>query len=122
MVKNASRGEATLPLQAATQGVDLGNIDMFKIDFGIKRKEHFGSRSGIQTLDRFDAYSKSTSLDLHLRRVRESYPCLRMGRNKERKLHPGRSHCAARSCSPSTTASKKARRSISGNTVCMTLR
>jgi hypothetical protein len=41
----------------ATQGVDLGNVDMFKIDFGIKRKEHFGSRRGIQTLDRFDAYS-----------------------------------------------------------------
>jgi hypothetical protein len=41
----------------STQGVDLGNIEMFKIEFGIKRKEHFGSRRGIQTLDRFDAYS-----------------------------------------------------------------
>jgi hypothetical protein len=41
----------------ATQGTDLGNIDMFKIDFNIKRKEHFGSRRGIQTLDRFDAFS-----------------------------------------------------------------
>jgi hypothetical protein len=40
----------------ATQGTDLGNIDMFKIDFGIKRKEHFGARRGVQTLDRFDAF------------------------------------------------------------------
>jgi hypothetical protein len=29
---------------------------MFKIDFGIKRKEHFASRRGVITLDRFDAY------------------------------------------------------------------
>jgi hypothetical protein len=40
----------------ATQGVDLGNVDMYKIEFGIKRKEHFASRRGVQTLDRFDAY------------------------------------------------------------------
>jgi hypothetical protein len=30
---------------------------MFKIEFGIKRKEHFSSRRGVQTLDRFDAYA-----------------------------------------------------------------
>jgi hypothetical protein len=41
----------------ATQGVDLGNVDMFKIEFGIKRKEHFSSRRGVQTLDRFDAFA-----------------------------------------------------------------
>jgi hypothetical protein len=29
---------------------------MFKVEFGIKRKEHFASRRGIQTLDRFDAF------------------------------------------------------------------
>jgi hypothetical protein len=40
----------------ATQGVDLGNVDMFKIEFGIKRKEHFSARRGVITLDRFDAY------------------------------------------------------------------
>jgi hypothetical protein len=37
-------------------GVDLGNVDMFKVDFGIKRKEHFSARRGIVTLDRQDAY------------------------------------------------------------------
>src|SRR5262245_15999631 len=41
----------------ATQGVDLGNVDMFKVEFGIKRKEHFSARRGVQTLDRFDAYA-----------------------------------------------------------------
>jgi hypothetical protein len=41
---------------AATQGVDLGNVEMFKIEFGIKRKEHFAARRGVVTLDRFDAY------------------------------------------------------------------
>jgi hypothetical protein len=30
---------------------------MFKVDFGIKRKEHFAARRGIITLDRQDAYS-----------------------------------------------------------------
>jgi hypothetical protein len=40
----------------ATQGVDLGNVDMFKFEFGIKRKEHFSARRGIITLDRMDAY------------------------------------------------------------------
>jgi hypothetical protein len=30
---------------------------MFKVDFGIKRKEHFGARRGIFTLDRQDAYA-----------------------------------------------------------------
>jgi hypothetical protein len=45
----------------ATQGVDLGNIDMFKIEFGIKRKEHFASRRGVWTLDRFDAYGSQAA-------------------------------------------------------------
>lgn len=38
------------------QGVDLGNIEMFKVDFGIKRKEHFSARRGIMSMDRYDAY------------------------------------------------------------------
>jgi hypothetical protein len=40
----------------STTYVDLGNVDMYKFDFGIKRKEHFSARRGVITLDRFDAY------------------------------------------------------------------
>jgi hypothetical protein len=40
----------------STSGVDLGNIEMFKCEFGIKRKEHFAARRGIIVQDRFDAY------------------------------------------------------------------
>jgi hypothetical protein len=40
----------------SVSGVDLGNVQMFKVDFGIKRKEHFSARRGIITLDRQDAY------------------------------------------------------------------
>jgi hypothetical protein len=39
-----------------TNGVDLGNVEMFKVEFGIKRKEHFAARRGIIVQDRFDAY------------------------------------------------------------------
>jgi hypothetical protein len=42
---------------AATSVIDLGNLTMFECEFAIKRKEHFANRRGIQTADRFDAYS-----------------------------------------------------------------
>jgi hypothetical protein len=48
----------------ATQGIDLGNVDMMKIAFGIKRKEHFSARRGVQTLDRFDAYASQPVWDI----------------------------------------------------------
>lgn len=48
----------------AVQGVDLGNVEMFKVAFGIKRKEHFAARHGIQSLDRFDAYSSQAAWDI----------------------------------------------------------
>lgn len=37
--------------------LDLGNIEMMSLDYGIKRKEHFKARRGILIADRFDAYS-----------------------------------------------------------------
>jgi hypothetical protein len=37
--------------------LDLGNIQMMNLDYGIKRKEHFKARRGILIADRFDAYS-----------------------------------------------------------------
>jgi|SRR5215472_2163811 hypothetical protein len=49
-----------------SQGVDLGNVEMFKIAFGIKRKEHYSARRGIVNLDRFDAYSAQPVWDLTL--------------------------------------------------------
>jgi hypothetical protein len=36
---------------------DLGNMQMFESDFGIKRKEHFSARRGVLSLDRYDAFS-----------------------------------------------------------------
>lgn len=41
---------------ATTTVIDLGNMELFKCDYGIKRKEHFGARRGVLTLDRWDAY------------------------------------------------------------------
>jgi len=55
--KERLSGRGYFTASGATQGVDLGNVDMFKIEYGIKRKEHFSSRRGVQTLDRFDAYA-----------------------------------------------------------------
>ncbi|SRR6266496_2140413 len=49
-----------------TSAVDLGNIEMYKIDFGIKRKQHFKSRRGIQVLDRDDAYASEAKWTLTL--------------------------------------------------------
>lgn len=37
--------------------IDLGNIQMMSLDYGIKRKEHFKARRGILIADRFDAYA-----------------------------------------------------------------
>jgi len=50
----------------ATQGTDLGNMEMFKVDFGIKRKEHFDARRGVLNMDRFDAYSSQALWTLTL--------------------------------------------------------
>jgi hypothetical protein len=40
-----------------TSAIDLGEIQMFESDFGIKRKEHYSARRGVLTMDRYDAYS-----------------------------------------------------------------
>jgi hypothetical protein len=40
-----------------TSAIDLGNIQMIALDFGIKRKEHYKARRGSLVADRFDAYS-----------------------------------------------------------------
>jgi len=37
--------------------LDLGNIQMMSLDYGIKRKEHYKARRGALIADRFDAYS-----------------------------------------------------------------
>ncbi len=54
--KERLSGRCYFTLSGATASVDLGNVQMFKIDFGIKRKEHFAARRGVVVLDRFDAY------------------------------------------------------------------
>jgi len=49
---------ASIPPQAFDGNwVDLGNIQMMSLDYGIKRKEHFKARRGQLISDRFDAYS-----------------------------------------------------------------
>jgi hypothetical protein len=37
--------------------IDLGNIQMMSLDYGIKRKEHYKARRGMLITDRYDAYS-----------------------------------------------------------------
>jgi hypothetical protein len=37
--------------------LDLGNIQLMSLDYGIKRKEHFKARRGMLITDRYDAYS-----------------------------------------------------------------
>ena len=54
--KERLSGRGYFTPSGGTQGVDFGNVDLFKIDYGIKRKEHYASRHGIQTLDRDDAF------------------------------------------------------------------
>ena len=55
--KERLTGRGYFLLTGATQLVDLGNIEMFKVDFGIKRKEHFAARRGVLSMDRYDAYA-----------------------------------------------------------------
>src|SRR5262252_3597091 len=55
--KERLTGRGYFLLTGATQTVDLGNIEMFKVDFGIKRKEHFAARRGVLSMDRYDAFS-----------------------------------------------------------------
>src|SRR5713101_542583 len=40
-----------------TSYIDLGNVTMLEIDYGIKRKEHFAARRGVLNMDRYDAYA-----------------------------------------------------------------
>jgi hypothetical protein len=54
--KRRLTGRGYFTLTGDTSAVDLGNIQMIKTDYGIKRKEHFSARRGILTLDRQDAY------------------------------------------------------------------
>lgn len=49
-----------------TQATDLGNVELFQVAFGIKRKEHYAARRGIITLDRFDAYGSQMEWTLTL--------------------------------------------------------
>jgi hypothetical protein len=37
--------------------IDLGNVQLMNLDYGIKRKEHYKARRGTLIADRFDAYS-----------------------------------------------------------------
>jgi hypothetical protein len=37
--------------------LDLGNIQLMSLDYGIKRKEHYKARRGMLITDRYDAYS-----------------------------------------------------------------
>jgi hypothetical protein len=37
--------------------LDMGNIQMMSLGYGIKRKEHYKARRGVLIADRFDAYS-----------------------------------------------------------------
>jgi hypothetical protein len=62
--KERLSGRGYFTATGATQGVDLGNVDMMKIAFGIKRKEHFSARHGVQILDRFDAYAAQPVWDI----------------------------------------------------------
>jgi hypothetical protein len=59
--KERLTGRGYFTASGTTALIDLGNIEMLESDFGIKRKEHFSSRRGIQAMDRFDAYSSMGS-------------------------------------------------------------
>jgi len=41
-------------------------MEMFKVDFGIKRKEHFDARRGVLSMDRYDAYASQALWTLTL--------------------------------------------------------
>jgi len=55
--KERLTGRGYFTATASTNVIDLGNIQMFESDFGIKRKEHHAARRGVLTMDRYDAYS-----------------------------------------------------------------
>src|SRR5215469_1651564 len=55
--KERLTGRGYFTLTGATQSVDLGNIETYKVDFGIKRKQHFAARRGVLSMDRYDAYA-----------------------------------------------------------------
>jgi len=59
-------GRGYFTASGATQGADLGNMEMYKVDFGIKRKEHFDARRGVLTMDRYDAYASQALWTLTL--------------------------------------------------------
>lgn len=49
-------GRAFFTPQGALSAIDLGNIQMHKLDYGVKRKEHYKARRGGLVMDRDDAY------------------------------------------------------------------
>jgi hypothetical protein len=55
--KERLTGRGYFTATGATVVTDLGNMQMWESDFGIKRKEHFAARRGILSLDRYDAFS-----------------------------------------------------------------
>jgi hypothetical protein len=44
---------------ASMPWLDLGNIQLMNLDYGIKRKEHYKARRGMLITDRYDAYSST---------------------------------------------------------------
>ena len=55
--KERLTGRGYFTATGSTNVIDLGNVQMFESDFGIKRKEHFAARRGVLALDRYDAFS-----------------------------------------------------------------
>jgi hypothetical protein len=55
--KERLTGRGWFTATGTTDIIDLGNITMFESEFSIKRKEHFANRRGVQSMDRYDAYS-----------------------------------------------------------------
>jgi hypothetical protein len=49
-------GRAYFTAAGATSAIDLGNIQMHKLDYGVKRKEHYKNKRGGMVMDRDDAY------------------------------------------------------------------
>jgi hypothetical protein len=50
-------GEAIFIPAGQTGGINLGNITMHKLDYGVERKEHFKSVGGVRKVDRTDVIS-----------------------------------------------------------------
>src|SRR6516165_2363402 len=55
--KERHTGRGYFTATGQTYVTDLGNIQMYESDFGIKRKEHYSARRGVLSMDRYDAYS-----------------------------------------------------------------